>query len=186
MIENRIGFRGLVTALPIFSAEPIANDLSQSHIQRGKDNSPLVGPIRKSSIPSNLSQILLDCLATIGLVILIIFALFYSWSIYCDYEYQKIAATANSKIVEKMPPLDANHVLSKSELLYCLAERKRIESQKKSLGGLFLFWRVSIQQYREDYDLRCTNKRYKKSDWLEIQNIFDENIDLYNHQGKLR
>lgn len=186
MTENRIGFKGLVTALPIFSAEQIANDLTQSHIQRGKDSSPLVGPIRKSSIPSNLSQILLDCLATISLFILTIFVSFFSWSIYCDNEYQKIAAIANSKIVEKMPPLDANHVLSKSELLYCLAERKRIESQKKSLGGIFLFWRVSLQKYREDYDLRCTNKRYKTSDWLEIQNIFDENIELYNRQGKMR
>ena len=186
MKENRIGFRGLVTALPIYSAEPIANDLSPGHIQRGKDNSPLVGSIPKSSIPSNLSQILLDCLAIIGFVILTICASTYSWSVYCDNEYQKISAIANSKIAEEMPPLDVNHVLSKSELLYCLAERKRIESQKKSLSSVFLFWKVNLEKYKEDYDLKCSNKRYKKSELPEVQNIFDENIELYNRQGKLR
>ena len=86
MTEKRIGFKGLVTTLPILSAEsddkvlPAIRDLSEFQ------KTPFLGSIPKSNISANLPQIILDWIASISFILIIICCGFYSWSIYCDYE----------------------------------------------------------------------------------------------------
>ena len=186
MTEKRIGFKGLVTTLPILSAEsddkvlPAIRDLSEFQ------KTPFLGSIPKSNISANLPQIILDWIASISFILIIICSGFYSWSIYCDYEYQKITDITNSKIVEQMPPLGAEHSLNRSELLYCFAENKRLESQRESGRGLFLFWRTGYKQYADSFGLHCAHKKYRLSDLGDVKKIYNENIELYERQGTLR
>jgi len=180
------GFGGLNTAVPSLAPQPLSSDVPSSNQRPEIDKYSLVGEIPKLNTPANLLQIFSDFIAFISIFIIIISFLLYSWSIYCDYEYQKIMKITNAKIVEQIPLQDEERVLNKSELLYCLAEIKRLETHKKSFKNIFLFWRLSYKDYKKDFDLKCAQKRYKVRDLAVVEKIYDENVELYERQGSLR
>ena len=186
MTKNRVGFRGFVTAVPTLPAELKSNIISKDVRSIEVEISPLLGSIPKSNISTNFPQIILDFCVLTSLVIVIITVALYSWSVYCEREYQGIAKITNAIIFEEIPPVDPNHLLNRSELLYCLAENKRLESQKTSLNRMFLFWKSDYFQAKGYYDLVCIQKKYRKGDLVDVDKIYKENLELYRRQGTLR
>jgi hypothetical protein len=187
MPNERTGFAGLVTSVPALSADISNENLSTAPEKPKQLNSPLLGMQPKSNYSDNLMQVILDIFLPIITVMLVAFLSVYAWNAYCDREYSRtVDVLLNAKIVEKKPTTDSEQILGASEILYCLAERQRLLSQRDYRWGFARFRNTSYSEAKDDKHIRCDGKRYYRKAMDEAKQVYDENIDLYIRQGELR
>jgi len=185
MPDYRVGLKGLTTTLPDDPPTPQNDSPSAYKEDVAFSELPFLGSTPRSNIPANLVQFILDCVVSTGVAMIICSIGLYTWSAYREREYQAIEIIVNSKIIEKMPSSDTTQILGASEILYCLAEKKRLESQRKSVWGS-RFWNSSYKDSLQNIGLRCEGKKYFRKGMEAAEQVYKENVELYKRQGELR
>lgn len=89
-------------------------------------------------------------------------------------------------LAEQLPPIGRDHILTASQILYCMAEKTRIDSQQLSLN---VYDGYAVDRFNfavDDYNNRCVSYRYKQSQFSRASSEHSRNEQLYIFQGASR
>lgn len=103
-----------------------------------------------------------------------------------SHEVSTSGSTNSGSLVEQTPPIGRDHTLTASQILYCMAEKTRIDSQQRSLN-VYDGYAVDKSNFAvEDYNNRCVSYRYKQSQFSRASSEHSRNEQLYIFQGASR
>lgn len=206
MTEPERGFKGFSSLVSDLSDLPshVPQKEAQPEPKSTPVSAPFVAPtVEKKPSSKGLSPRLVMGIVIVGAIALLAFAFrdFYTGaeapgSVGLATTSSGAAGTYNQSVsvpsgsspanrdVEELPPKGEGHVLSDTQLRYCLAQDIRLNGANRAINATS---QVEVDRYNalvDDYNARCAKAKYRKNSMSPVKSGVEARRALLESQGE--